>query len=508
MTGPVGLIILDGFANRDEVKGNAVKAADKPNFDRFFEKYPHNELSACGLDVGLPEGQMGNSEVGHLNIGAGRIVYQSLTRINKSIADGDFFDNRVLLDAMDHVNDNDSSLHVMGLLSDGGVHSHYEHMFAILKMAKEKGLERVYVHAFLDGRDVNQESALEYVEESEKQFREIGIGEFATVSGRYYAMDRDQRWDREEVAYQAISNGKGPRFDSAAEGIQASYDEGISDEFVKPFVIFDHSGDYDHGVMSNDAVIFYNFRPDRAAQLSEVYTNEDFMGFEIDRKYSDLKFVTFTKYSDNVRADVVFEKEDINNTIGEVAAKAGKNQLRIAETEKYPHVTYFMSGGRYDEFDGERRVLVDSPKVPTYDLQPEMSAYEVRDRCMEELAKKDLDLILLNFANPDMVGHSGKLEPTVKAIEAVDECLGPIVDEIIGQGGTVIITADHGNSDEVTSADGNPMTAHTTNPVPVIVTKEGAELRGGGRLADLAPTLLDLMDLEKPGEMDGESLII
>ncbi|KKK34140.1 phosphoglyceromutase [Salinicoccus sediminis] len=508
MTGPVGLIILDGFANRDEVKGNAVKAADKPNFDRFFEKYPHNELSACGLDVGLPEGQMGNSEVGHLNIGAGRIVYQSLTRINKSIVDGDFFDNKVLLDAMNHVNDNDSSLHVMGLLSDGGVHSHYEHMFAILKMAKEKGLERVYVHAFLDGRDVNQESALNYVEESEKQFREIGIGEFATVSGRYYAMDRDQRWDREEVAYQAISNGKGPRFDSAAEGIQASYDEGISDEFVKPFVIFDHDGDYDHGVMNNDAVIFYNFRPDRAAQLSEVYTNEDFMGFEIDRKYSDLKFVTFTKYSDNVRADVVFEKEDINNTIGEVAAKAGKKQLRIAETEKYPHVTYFMSGGRYDEFDGERRVLVDSPKVPTYDLQPEMSAYEVRDRCMEELAKKDLDLILLNFANPDMVGHSGKLEPTVKAIETVDECLGPIVDEIIGQGGTVIITADHGNSDEVTSADGNPMTAHTTNPVPVIVTKEGAELRGGGRLADLAPTLLDLMDLEKPGEMDGESLII
>ncbi|HIW12630.1 MAG TPA: 2,3-bisphosphoglycerate-independent phosphoglycerate mutase [Candidatus Salinicoccus stercoripullorum] len=507
MTGPVGLIILDGFANRDEVKGNAVKAADKPNFDRFFEKYPHNELSACGLDVGLPEGQMGNSEVGHLNIGAGRVVYQSLTRINKSIENGDFFDNQVLLGAMDHVNDNDSALHVMGLLSDGGVHSHYEHMFAILKMAKEKGLDHVYVHAFLDGRDVNQESALEYVEESERQFEEIGIGEFATVSGRYYAMDRDQRWDREEVAYQAISNGEGPRFNSAAEGIQASYDEGIYDEFVKPFVIFDHDGDYDHGVMNDDAVIFYNFRPDRAAQLSEVYTNEEFMGFEIDRKYSDLKFVTFTKYSDNVRADVVFEKEDVINTIGEVTAKAGKKQLRIAETEKYPHVTYFMSGGRHDEFDGERRVLVDSPKVPTYDLKPEMSAYEVKDRCMEELAKKDLDLILLNFANPDMVGHSGKLEPTVKAIEAVDECLGPIVDEIIDQGGTVIITADHGNSDEVTSPDGKPMTTHTTNPVPVIVTKEGAEVRSGGRLADLAPTLLDLMGLEKPEEMDGESLI-
>lgn len=507
MTGPVGLIILDGFANRDEVKGNAVKAANKPNFDRYFEKYPHNELSACGLDVGLPEGQMGNSEVGHLNIGAGRVVYQSLTRINKSIEDGAFFDNEVLLNAMDHVKDNDSALHVMGLLSDGGVHSHYEHMFAILKMAKKKGLNHVYVHAFLDGRDVNQESALNYVKESEKQFDEIGIGEFATVSGRYYAMDRDQRWDREEVAYQAISNGKGPRFATAAEGIKASYLEGISDEFVKPFVVFDHDGDYDRGVMNNDAVIFYNFRPDRAAQLSEIYTNQEFMGFEIEKKYNELKFVTFTKYSDDVQADVVFEKKDIINTIGEVTAKAGKKQLRIAETEKYPHVTYFMSGGRHKEFDGERRALVDSPKVATYDLQPEMSAYEVRDRCMEELSKKDLDLILLNFANPDMVGHSGMLDPTVKAIEAVDECLGPIVDEIIAQGGTAIITADHGNSDEVTTVEGSPMTAHTTNPVPVIVTKDGVDVRSGGKLADLAPTLLDLMGVEKPEEMTGESLI-
>lgn len=507
MTGPVGLIILDGFANRDEVKGNAVKAANKPNFDRYFEKYPHNELSACGLDVGLPEGQMGNSEVGHLNIGAGRVVYQSLTRINKSIEDGAFFDNEVLLNAMDHVKDNDSALHVMGLLSDGGVHSHYEHMFAILKMAKKKGLNHVYVHAFLDGRDVNQESALNYVKESEKQFDEIGIGEFATVSGRYYAMDRDQRWDREEVAYQAISNGKGPRFATAAEGIKASYLEGISDEFVKPFVVFDHDGDYDRGVMNNDAVIFYNFRPDRAAQLSEIYTNQEFMGFEIEKKYNELKFVTFTKYSDDVQADVVFEKKDIINTIGEVTAKAGKKQLRIAETEKYPHVTYFMSGGRHKEFDGERRALVDSPKVATYDLQPEMSAYEVRDRCMEELSKKDLDLILLNFANPDMVGHSGMLDPTVKAIEAVDECLGPIVDEIIAQGGTAIITADHGNSDEVTTVEGSPMTAHTTNPVPVIVTKDGVDVRSGGKLADLAPTLLVLMGVEKPEEMTGESLI-
>lgn len=507
MTKPVGLIILDGFADREEVKGNAVKQANKPNFDRFYEKYPHNQLSTCGLDVGLPEGQMGNSEVGHMNIGAGRIVYQSLTRINKSIEEGDFFNSDVLLNTMDHVLREGSALHVMGLLSDGGVHSHYEHLFAILKMAKEKGLKDVYVHAFLDGRDVAQDSALKFIEESERQFKEIGIGHFATVSGRYYAMDRDKRWEREELAYQAISNARGPMFDSAYEGVKTSYDEGVYDEFVVPFVVKGYDELQDAGVSDNDAMIFYNFRPDRASQLSEIYTNEDFIGFEMDRKYNNLKFVTFTKYSDEVVSDVVFEKEDIVNTVGEVAEKAGKKQLRIAETEKYPHVTYFMSGGRHEEFEGERRVLVDSPKVATYDLQPEMSAYGVRDRCLEELSKGDLDLMLLNFANPDMVGHSGKLEPTIKAIEAVDECLGPIVDEIIKQGGHVIITADHGNSDEVTTIDGEPMTAHTTNPVPVIVTKEGVSVRNGGRLADLAPTLLDLMGLSQPVEMTGKSLI-
>lgn len=507
MTQPVGLFILDGFANRDEEKGNAVKHAHKPNFDRFYEKYPHNQLSACGLDVGLPEGQMGNSEVGHMNIGAGRIVYQSLTRINKSVEDGDFFENEVLLDILDHVLREGSRLHVMGLLSDGGVHSHYKHLFVILKMAKKKGLEDVYVHAFLDGRDVAQDSALKYIEETERQFKEIGIGHFATVSGRYYAMDRDKRWGREELAYQAISNAKGPVFDSAYEGVKASYDEEVYDEFVVPFVVKGYDELKDNGVSDNDGIIFYNFRPDRAAQLSEIYTNPNFSGFELDRQYNNLKFVTFTRYSDAVSADVVFEKEDIVNTIGEVVSKAGKKQLRIAETEKYPHVTYFMSGGRHEKFDGERRVLVDSPKVATYDLQPEMSAYEVKDRCMDELKKGDLDLVLLNFANPDMVGHSGKLEPTVKAIEAVDECLGPIVDEIIKQGGYAIITADHGNSDEVTSLDGEPMTAHTTNPVPIIVTKEGVSVRSGGRLADLSPTLLDLMGVDQPEEMTGESLV-
>ncbi|WP_414044725.1 2,3-bisphosphoglycerate-independent phosphoglycerate mutase [Macrococcus equi] len=508
MKSPTALIILDGFACRKETFGNAVAQANKPNFDRYYNQYPHEQLKACGLDVGLPEGQMGNSEVGHLNIGAGRIVYQSLTRINKSIQDGDFFTNEVLLNAMKHVKEHDSALHLMGLLSDGGVHSHYEHLFALLKLAKDQGVEKVYVHAFLDGRDVGQQTALQFVEETERQFEAIGVGQFASVSGRYYAMDRDKRWDREQLAYDAMTYGKGVEYKTAKEGIEASYAEGVNDEFVVPFVVKDNEvGSENTGVNDGDAMIFFNFRPDRAAQLSEVYTNEEFDGFKMDKRLIGIKFVTFTKYNDQVKADVVFEKEDLVNTIGEVASKNGLKQLRIAETEKYPHVTYFMSGGRNEEFDGERRVLIDSPKVATYDLKPEMSAYEVRDALLAELDKGDLDLVLLNFANPDMVGHSGMLEPTIKAIEAVDECLGAVVDKILEMGGTAVITADHGNSDEVLTIDGHPMTAHTTNPVPVIVTREGVTLRSGGRLADLSPTLIDLLDVEKPVEMTGESLI-
>ena len=508
MKKPTALIILDGFANRDEVKGNAVKQAHKPNFDRYYAEYPHNELKASGLDVGLPEGQMGNSEVGHLNIGAGRIVYQSLTRINKSIEDGDFFENSVLKETMAHVVKEDKALHLMGLLSDGGVHSHYNHLFALLKMAKDEGVKKVYVHAFLDGRDVGQETALQFIEETERQFKSIGIGQFASVSGRYYAMDRDKRWDREKLAYDAMTYGDGKVFATAAEGVKASYAEGITDEFVVPFVVRDHeAGSENTGVNDGDAMIFFNFRPDRAAQLSEVYTNEEFVGFEMNKRLIGIQFVTFTKYNDAVKAKVVFEKEDLVNTIGEVAEKNQLTQLRIAETEKYPHVTYFMSGGRNDEFNGERRVLIDSPKVATYDLKPEMSAYEVRDALLSELDKGDLDLIILNFANPDMVGHSGMLEPTIKAIEAVDECLGAVVDKILSMDGHAIITADHGNSDEVITLDDKPMTAHTTNPVPVIVTKKDVTLRDGGRLADLAPTLVDLLGVEKPAEMTGESLI-
>lgn len=508
MKSPTALIILDGFACREETFGNAVAQAKKPNFDRYFNKYPHEQLKACGLDVGLPEGQMGNSEVGHLNIGAGRIVYQSLTRINKSIQDGDFFKNQVLLDAMSHVKEHDSALHLMGLLSDGGVHSHYEHLFALLKFAKEQGVEKVYVHAFLDGRDVGQQTALQYIEETERKFKEIGVGQFASVSGRYYAMDRDKRWDREQLAYDAMTYGKGVEYKTAAAGVEASYAEDVYDEFVVPFVVKDDEiGSENTGVNDGDAMIFFNFRPDRAAQLSEVYTNEEFDGFQMDKRLIGIKFVTFTKYNDKVKADVVFVKEDLVNTIGEVASNNNLTQLRIAETEKYPHVTYFMSGGRNEEFNGERRILIDSPKVATYDLKPEMSAYEVRDALLTELDKGDLDLILLNFANPDMVGHSGMLEPTIKAIEAVDECLGAVVDKIIAMGGTAVITADHGNSDEVVTLDGAPMTAHTTNPVPVIVTDDKVTLRSGGRLADLAPTLIDILGVEKPIEMTGESLI-
>ncbi|EJL1416216.1 2,3-bisphosphoglycerate-independent phosphoglycerate mutase [Staphylococcus pseudintermedius] len=499
---PTALIILDGFANREEVHGNAVKQAHKPNFDRYYEKYPTTQIEASGLDVGLPEGQMGNSEVGHMNIGAGRIVYQSLTRINKSIEDGDFFDNDILNKAMDHALNNHSALHIFGLLSDGGVHSHYKHLFALLELAKRKNLTKVYVHAFLDGRDVDQKSALKYIDETEEKFKALGVGQFASVSGRYYAMDRDKRWDREQKAYDAIRGFSDVKYASAREGVQANYDNNLTDEFVEPFVVENQN----NGVNDGDAVIFYNFRPDRAGQMSEIFTSKAFDGFEVER-VNDLFYATFTKYNDQVDSAVVFEKVDLKNTIGEVAQDNGLVQLRIAETEKYPHVTYFMNGGQNEEFEGERRILINSPKVATYDLKPEMSAYEVRDALLKELDKGELDLIILNFANPDMVGHSGMLAPTIKAIEAVDECLGDVVDKILDMDGQAIITADHGNSDEVLTDDDQPMTTHTTNPVPVIVTKEGITLRETGRLGDLAPTLLDLLNIEQPEDMTGESLI-
>ena len=506
---PVALIILDGFAIRDEVKGNAVKAAKKPNFDRYWEQFPHNQLKASGEDVGLPDGQMGNSEVGHMNIGACRIVYQSLTRINISIREGEFFQIEELVGAVAQAKANGKALHLMGLLSDGGVHSHYEHLFAILRLAKAHGLEKVYVHGFLDGRDVAPNSGLQFVKDTEGKFAEIGVGQFATIAGRYYAMDRDKRWDRVELAYRAMIDGQTPTtFTSAQAGVEASYAEEVYDEFVKPFVVTKEDGSPVATIESGDSVIFFNFRPDRAIQMGTALSNPGFDSFERGANHPvDLKFVTFTEYSADVLSEVAFKKQDLHNTVGEVLANAGKTQLRIAETEKYPHVTFFMSGGRHEEFEGESRILIPSPKVATYDLKPEMSAYEVKDALVEAINKDMLDAIILNFANPDMVGHSGMMEPTVKAIEAVDECLGEVVDLILSKGGYAIITADHGNSDEVITLDDKPMTAHTTNPVPVIVTKQDVELRDGGRLADLAPTLLDLLNVDQPAEMTGESLI-
>lgn len=504
---PVALIILDGFGLRHEVYGNAVAQAKKPNFDRYWNTFPNATLIASGESVGLPNGQMGNSEVGHLNIGAGRVVYQNLTRIHKSIRDEEFFLEPKLLSAIEHVKQTGGKLHLMGLLSDGGVHSHYSHLFALLKLAKAQGLEEVFVHGFLDGRDVGPRTSIGYIEETEKQMKDIGVGKFASISGRYYAMDRDRRWDRVELAYSALVDGVGRTAESATAGILASYEEDVVDEFVLPFVIED-SAKPAVTIDTGDAVIFFNFRPDRSIQLSMALNTPSFDSFTLSEKHpTNLKFISFTHYSDEVVSDVVFEKENLFNTVGEVLADNGKTQLRIAETEKYPHVTFFMSGGREETFPGEERILINSPKVATYDLQPEMSAYEVTEALLTEINNDKFDAIILNFANPDMVGHSGMLAPTIKAIETVDECLGKIVDAIIAKGGQAIITADHGNSDEVMTMESQPMTAHTTNPVPVIVTKENIFLRSDGILADLAPTMLHLLGINTPPEMTGNTLI-
>jgi len=503
------LIILDGFALRDEVKGNAVKQAHTPNFDRYWDQFPHSKLTASGEAVGLPDGQMGNSEVGHLNIGAGRIVYQSLTRVNLSIREGDFFQIDAFLQTIHKAKTNQKALHLFGLLSDGGVHSHIKHLFALLELAKANDLEKVYVHAFLDGRDVGPQTAESYIKQTEEKMAELGVGKFATISGRYYSMDRDRRWERVKKSYEAMVHGKGPKYRRAIDVIYDSYEQEIYDEFILPSVMVDENEQPIGLIEDNDSIIFYNFRPDRAIQISKTFTDANFSDFDRgEHAPQDIDFVSFTQYSDDINSAVAFGPNNLRNTVGEILANNGLKQLRIAETEKYPHVTYFMSGGKNEEFPGETRILIDSPKVATYDLKPEMSAYEVTDALLRELDKGTHQAIILNFANPDMVGHSGKLEPTIKAIEAVDECLGRIVDKIQELGGTAIITADHGNSDEVVTLEGDPMTAHTTNPVPVIVTKKDVTLRDGGILADLSPTLLDVLNLEKPEEMTGKSLLI
>lgn len=505
---PVALIIMDGFGLRNVTEGNAVAQAKKPNYDRYMDMYPHTTLTACGEAVGLPEGQMGNSEVGHLNIGAGRIVYQDLTRITKSIREGEFFDNDTLLGAVRHAKDNNKNLHLYGLLSDGGVHSHIDHTLAMLELAAKEGLKNVYIHAFLDGRDVAPDSAIKYIERLQAKIDDIGVGQIATVQGRYYAMDRDKRWERTEKSYRAMVYGDGPKYSDPIQAVKESYENSVFDEFVMPTVIVDEQEQPVGLVQDGDAVIFSNFRPDRAIQLSQVFTNEDFRGFDRgDKCPKDLYFVCLTLFAETVGGFVAYKPKELDNTLGEVLVQHGKKQLRIAETEKYPHVTFFFSGGRDVELPGEKRVLIASPKVATYDLQPEMSAYEVAEAAVREIESGVHDTIILNFANPDMVGHSGKLEPTIKAVETTDECMSKVVEAVLAQGGVCLITADHGNADMVFDEEGRPFTAHTTNPVPFIVTDKNVTLREGGILADIAPTILDLMQLPKPVEMTGESMI-
>jgi 2,3-bisphosphoglycerate-independent phosphoglycerate mutase len=504
---PVMLCILDGFGLREETKGNAVAAAHKPNFDRYWDEFPHTTLQASGHAVGLPDGQMGNSEVGHLNIGAGRVVYQDLTRLTKAIDDHSFFQNETFIQAIKHVKENNSSLHLYGLLSDGGVHSHIKHLFALLELAAEEKVENVFVHAFLDGRDVSPESSVKYIHELQTKMQELGVGKIATLQGRYYAMDRDKRWERTEKSYNAMVYGAGPAYKDPIQAVHESYEKSIYDEFVMPTVIVDEQNQPVGTIKDNDAIIFFNFRPDRAIQISQAFTNEDFRGFDRgDHPPKNVFYVCITKFSETVGGYVAYKPANLDNTLGEVLSQNGLRQLRIAETEKYPHVTFFFSGGREEPFPGEKRILINSPKVATYDLKPEMSAYEVTDALLTEIEAENFDVIILNFANPDMVGHSGKLEPTVKAIEAVDECLGKLIDALLAKNGVAIITADHGNSDMVIDENGKPFTAHTTNPVPCIVTLAETKLRDDGVLADLSPTILDLLDVEKSKEMTGKSL--
>jgi 2,3-bisphosphoglycerate-independent phosphoglycerate mutase len=502
---PVALIILDGFGISDRVEGNAVKAANKPNYDKYFNNYPHTEVGASGLSVGLPEGQMGNSEVGHLNIGAGRIVYQQLTRITKSIKDGDFGQNEALNKAVNNAKENNSSLHLIGLLSDGGVHSHIDHLKGLLKLAKEKGVQKVYVHAFLDGRDVAPGSAKEYIVELENYMKEIGVGQIATVSGRYYAMDRDKRWERVQLAYNALVLGKGEESVSAIEAVDKSYNDNKTDEFVLPTVIV---GGGKANIKDKDSVIFFNFRPDRAREITRAINDRVFDGFS--RETLDLTFVTMTEYDVTLQAvDVAFGPESYTNTLGEYVSKLGKNQLRIAETEKYAHVTFFFNGGVEEPNANEDRALIPSPKVATYDMQPEMSAYKVTDELLNRLDEDKYDMIILNFANPDMVGHTGVFDAAKKAIETVDVCLGKVVDKILEKNGVAFITADHGNAEQMIDfSTGKPMTAHTTDAVPFLyVAADTKPLRDGGVLADIAPTMLQTMGLEVPKEMTGKSLI-
>ncbi len=500
----VMLMILDGYGYSANTEGNAIYAAKTPVMDKLLEKYPHTLINASGLDVGLPNGQMGNSEVGHTNIGAGRIVYQELTRITKAIGDGDFFENDAFLKAVENCKKHGSALHIYGLLSDGGVHSHITHMFALLELAKRSGLTKVFVHGFMDGRDVSPTSGIEYVKQLEEKMKELGVGKIGTLSGRYYAMDRDNRWERVEKAYAALVYGEGVKEKSAVEAIQKSYDAGVTDEFVVPTVIAD-----DAKISENDSVICFNFRPDRAREITRTFVDGDFEGFKRKNGFFPVHYVCMTQYDAKMpNVDVAFKPEELKNTFGEYISNKGLSQLRIAETEKYAHVTFFFNGGVEAPYENEDRALIPSPKVATYDLKPEMSAYEVTDEVLKRINSGKYDAIILNYANCDMVGHTGVFDCAVKAVETVDECMGKVIDAVLAQGGTVCVTADHGNADQmIDPVTHDVFTAHTTNPVPFIVAGTDCELRSGGRLADIAPTMLELMKLEKPAEMTGESLI-
>ena len=501
---PVALIIMDGFGYNPEDYGNAITAAKKPNLDKYMQG-PHTLIGASGLDVGLPDGQMGNSEVGHTNIGAGRIVYQMLVKISKDIKDGTFFDNKALQAAMDNCKEKNSALHLMGLLSPGGVHSHMEHLFGLVEMAKKNGLEKVYIHAFLDGRDVPPSSAAEYMEQTVEELNKIGLGKIATISGRFYAMDRDNAWDRVEKAYSAIVYGEGVNESEPVQAIKNSYANEVTDEFMLPTVIEGGAS-----VKEGDSVIFFNFRPDRARQITRAFVDPDFSGFERKNGFFETKFVCMAQYDASMpNVSVAYPPEQLTMTLGEYLSKSGKTQLRIAETQKYAHVTFFFNGGEEKQFEGEDRILIKSPDVATFDMKPEMSAYEVCDAVVDAINADKYDVIILNYANCDMVGHTGIFNAAVAAVEAVDECVGRMVDAILAKGGQAIITADHGNADclidPVTKA---PFTAHTTNPVPLIAVGIDGELREGGVLADLAPTMLEILEMPQPAEMTGKSLIV
>ncbi len=503
MKKPVVLCIMVGFGINNIKCGNAIEAAKTPNLCKLFAENPFTTIGASGLDVGLPDGQMGNSEVGHTNIGAGRVVYQMLVKITKDIKDGKFFEIKPLIDAMENCKKNDSALHLMGLLSDGGVHSHIEHLYGLLQMAKNFGLQKVYVHCFMDGRDVSTTSGAGFIKDLQTKMAEIGVGKVASVMGRYYIMDRDFAWDRVEKGYAAIAYGEGIKADDPVKAMEESYANGVTDEFIVPTVV---SGGAT--VKANDSVVSFNFRPDRARQYTRTFVDPDFDGFERKNGYFPVNYVCMTQYDETMpNVSVAYPPEELKMTFGELLASKKMTQLRIAETQKYAHVTFFFNGGEEKTFEGEDRILIQSPDVPTFDLKPEMSAYEVCDAVCEQILSGKYDAVVLNFANCDMVGHTGVFDAAVKAVEAVDECVGRVVDATRKMDGVVFITADHGNADCMIGEDGNPFTPHTTNPVPFCVVGYPCELKEGGRLADIVPSMLSVLGIDKPAEMDGESLI-